>query len=153
MRPARLAWIAAVVGLIVAPFLLAVLASRAPISLDAGAAAADEVPALPETGKEGDLFAQLRPLPLFVTTLPDRPSRHAVEAFEDAGILDPDAVRAAFGAAWSALVVDEPDRPRVLDAFDQPSNVRPSRLLALLPPLASRRGARPSAVPRGDACR
>jgi len=92
------------------------------------------VPPLPHSLHEGNLFAALRPLPLLLTDLPDRASSKAVEAFEDAGILDSDAVRVAFEAAWSALVVDKKARPELLefaDALSDPTHSRdvPNRLL------------------------
>jgi tetratricopeptide (TPR) repeat protein len=113
MRPARLAWTAAIIGLILAPFLIAAMASRASIPGHTDRAA-HGIPRLPHGSTEGDLFRRLRPLPLLVTALPDQASRDAVEAFENAGILDPASVEGAFFAAWDALAVDESFRPTLL---------------------------------------
>ncbi len=92
------------------PFLLAATASP-PDGPHAALPAVDEVPPLPDDGNEADLAADRFTLPLLVEDLPDGPSRAALRTYRAAGILEPDAVQAAFEAAVAALVVDEAAQP------------------------------------------
>jgi tetratricopeptide (TPR) repeat protein len=72
------------------------------------------VGALPTGGTPTDLATQIDHVPILVTALPDVASRDAVAAYRRAGILDVDAVRAAYLATWGALQVP-PDGRAALD--------------------------------------
>jgi len=88
--------------------LVAAVALPFALSLGARTSAPAPLPAagigrLETGGRPVDLSDRIAPLPLLVDDLPDAASRAAAEAFRSAGVLRPDDVRAALGAAWQAV--------------------------------------------------
>jgi tetratricopeptide (TPR) repeat protein len=72
-----------------------------------------DVADLPAGGPIKDLTADIEVLPLLVDDVVDQPSQAALARYRQAGVLDTPDVRAAFEAAWAALVVPPDAAPQI----------------------------------------